>query len=104
MQFSELEFGGVHDLVVAGMPGSAFHVNGADKKVEPSGEGEYDIRIRRCDFGLDIGEASGGKKNANAVANLIPVEGWPDFCGSISSRWAESAMPGSSTDLTVRPT
>lgn len=75
MQFSELEFGGVHDLVVAGMPGSAFHVNGADKKVERSGEGEHNIRVRGCDFGLDVCEASGGKKNANAIANLIPAEG-----------------------------
>lgn len=39
MEFAELEFGGVDDLVIAGMAGSAFNVDGTHKEVGRSREG-----------------------------------------------------------------
>src|SRR5579863_558949 len=40
MKLSQLKLGGVNDLVAVRAARSAFDVNGADKKVERSGEGE----------------------------------------------------------------
>lgn len=44
VQFAELELRGIHDLVIAGMPRSAFDVDDTDKEVERSIEGEDYIR------------------------------------------------------------
>ena len=74
IKFAELELGGIDDLVVIGVAGSAFHVDGADKEIERSGEGEQHIRAGGSDFGLDVGKASGGEQDADAFADLIAVE------------------------------
>jgi len=55
------------------MAGCAFHVDPADKEIQRSRESKYDCRVRGRDFGLNIGEASGGEKDADALANLIPA-------------------------------
>ena len=48
MKFAELELGGIDDLVVVGVAGSAFHVDGSDKEIERSGEGEHAHPRRRA--------------------------------------------------------
>ena len=64
----------VYDLVRVGMAGSAFYVDGSDKKVERGGESEHHARARRSNFSLDIGKAAGGEEDADAFANLVAVE------------------------------
>lgn len=61
------------------MAGSAIDVDAADKKIQRCGEGEDDFRAGGGNFGLDISEASGGEKGADAIANLIAVEGLAGF-------------------------
>src|ERR1700721_1306274 len=72
-------FAGVHNLVVTGMAGSTFHVDGANEEIQRSGESENDIGARDVDFSLNVGKAAGGEKHANAIPNLIPIKGLARF-------------------------
>ena len=45
IKFAELELRGVDDLVVVGTAGGAFYVDGADKKIERSSEGQSHLRL-----------------------------------------------------------
>lgn len=78
-KFSELELGGVDDLVRVGTAGRAFNVDGPDKKIGRRAEGKPHAREQRNDFSLDIGEASCGEELADAVANGVAVEGLAFF-------------------------
>src|SRR5258707_8473953 len=44
VRLSQLQFGSVNDLIVVGMTGGAFNVDGADKEVERRGEYEHHTR------------------------------------------------------------
>ncbi len=79
IKFTELELGRVHDLVEAGVAGTAFHVDGANKEVERCGEGKQHIWTGGSGFGLNVSKASGGKENTDAFANLIAVERLASF-------------------------
>jgi hypothetical protein len=59
--------------------GSTFHVDGAHKEIQRSGEPENDITARDCHFSLNVGKAAGGEKHANAIPNLIPVKRLASF-------------------------
>ena len=74
IDFAKLELGGIDDLVVIGVTGSAFHIDGADKEIERSSESEQHIRTGGGGFGLDVAKASGGKEDADALADLVAVE------------------------------
>jgi hypothetical protein len=79
MEFAELEFGGVHNLVITGMAGSTFHVDGANEEIQRSGESENNIGARDCYFSLNVGKATGGEKYSNAIPNPIPIKGLASF-------------------------
>ena len=79
MKFTELEFGSVQNLVITGMAGSTFHVDGTNEEIQRSGESENDIGARDVDFSLNVGKAAGGEKHANALPNLIPIKGLASF-------------------------
>ena len=79
MELTELEFGGVHNLVITGMAGSTLHVDGANEEIQRSGESENDIGARDCHFSLNVGKAAGGEKHANAIPNLVPIKGLASF-------------------------
>jgi len=81
MKFAELKLGSIHDLVGVGMAGSAFYVDGPDKEIKGSSESEHHTRAGGSDFGLDIGEASGGEQQADAFSDLVAVEGLARFLG-----------------------
>src|SRR5208283_1895257 len=74
IKFAELELRGIENLVAVGMSGSAFHIDGADKEIGRSGEGEHHIRTGGSNFGLDVGKAARGEEDADAFANLVAVE------------------------------
>ena len=59
IQFAELEFRGVHDLVVTGMARSSLHIHGAHEQIRRRGEPENDRAIYRSHFGLNVSKEAG---------------------------------------------
>ena len=74
MKFAEFELRGIHDLVVVGMAGSSFDIDGSDKEIKRCIEDETHIRAGRGNFRLDVGKASGGKEDADALANPVAIK------------------------------
>src|SRR5579859_7522874 len=61
------------------MAGRALHIDGSDKKIERGGEGQRHRRAGGSNFRLDVGKAAGGKECADALTNLVAIEGLIHF-------------------------
>ncbi len=81
MKFTELKLGGIDDLVVIGMAGSAFYIDCAHKEIKRSGEGQQHIRAGRSHFGLNVGKAPGAEQLADAFAHQVAVKRLARFLG-----------------------
>ena len=74
-QVTQLEFGGIRNLVGIGAVGIALDVDSADEVIGTGNEGKGHVPRRGAlGMGADVGKAAGGIERLHAVPDSIAVE------------------------------
>src|SRR5437667_3879713 len=87
-RLAHLQLRGVYDLRFCGASGSAFNTDLPYKKNRCAGKYKYNASAgRRFAFGAEVGKASGGKQDTQALPELLPIERFPLVYGNQSAQY-----------------